>query len=288
MTISVDCPIRIETNDGHQFDLLEFSAADSTEESVIVFLPAMGVSASFYVTLAEAFQQQGHHFFLAEMRGIGSSNQRASRSQNFGYAELLQQDIPAILADVKQRCPNRKIWLMGHSLGGQLHAQFAALNPDEVEGLLLVASCSTWFRGWKFPVSVMLLLLCTFYMSVAKVLGYFPGQRLGFGGLEAKGVMRDWWRTIVTGRYKPAGISQNVEQQFREMELSVLAISIQGDNFAPRQAVQNLVSKFHKANVTHEHFTGDQLPKSGLDHFRWAKTPQAIVSRVGEYLSAQK
>lgn len=278
-TLSVHCA------DGHQFSLQIYAAEQGDEAApVLLMMPAMGVAGRFYKTLGETFAAQNQTIAVAELRGIGTSNLRASRSTDFGYAEILQQDIPAALASLKSRYPKRPVWLMGHSLGGQLNGQFAALNPTAAQGLILVASCSTWFRGWSFPVNVGFLMVSSFYILVTKTLGYFPGQRLGFGGLEAATVMGDWWHTIVSGQYRPRSISDNVEQEMRGLALPVLAISIKGDHFAPQKAVQNLVDKFSSAAVTHEHFGDEQLSQTAQDHFRWAKEPEAVVQRVLEWI----
>jgi predicted alpha/beta hydrolase len=41
-----------------------------------------------------------------------------------------------------------------------------------------------------------------FFYPLSRLLGYFPGRVIGFGGREARTVMKDWTHNLKTGSYK--------------------------------------------------------------------------------------
>ena len=114
-------------------------------------MPAMGVRAAFYEPLALNLGENGINAVTADLRGLGASSVRVGRGTDFGYHDMLALDWPAVVDAVRSRFPRSRIFLLGHSLGGQLNALYASVHPQTVDGLILVASCSVFYRGWPFP-----------------------------------------------------------------------------------------------------------------------------------------
>jgi predicted alpha/beta hydrolase len=107
----------------------------------------------------------------------------------------------------EQRLPQAPIWLGGHSLGGQMALASAAGNPDPVSGVVMIASGSVHLPCYQGKLRWGVRILATLSSLTGPVLGYFPGARVGFGGREAAGLMRDWSHVARTGEYRPAGVA---------------------------------------------------------------------------------
>jgi predicted alpha/beta hydrolase len=120
-----------------------------TRTPVFVCLPAMGVAASFYTPFAEALSQAvAGAAVLADLRGQGESAALARRGARFGYREIVEQDIPSLIASIATQFPGRPIYLVGHSLGGQLGSLAAVRSAPGLAGLILVASGTAHYRVW--------------------------------------------------------------------------------------------------------------------------------------------
>ena len=115
-----------------------------------IILPAMGVPADYYAPLADAVAQLGIGAVTADLRGHGYSSLRASRKVDFGYHDMIAHDLPAVVAATRKHFPDNPIYLLGHSLGGQLGVFYASRFPGHVAGIVLVASCSVYFKGWRY------------------------------------------------------------------------------------------------------------------------------------------
>ena len=114
--------------DGHRWTLL--ARAPQRPRARLLWLPALGVAARHYLPLAEALAARGVDTRLHEWRGNGSSSLRASRTQDWGYRELLALDLPASVATLP--VDGVPLLLGGHSLGGQLACCFGGLHPHAV------------------------------------------------------------------------------------------------------------------------------------------------------------
>ncbi|MES2311512.1 MAG: alpha/beta fold hydrolase [Pseudomonadota bacterium] len=275
--------IPVAVADGSRFELL---CAQPTGDwrRLLYWIPAMGIPARHYLPLAEALAAHGVAVAVHEWRGIGSSNRRAGRACDWGYRELLQDDLPAGLAVLRARWPQATCWLGGHSLGGQLGSLYASLHPAEFAGLLLVASGAPYWRRFRHRW----LIGAAYVLApwLAGLLGYLPGRRIGFGGNEARGVIADWSRTGRTGRYAAAGMTQDFEQQLASLQLPLLALRLCDDWLAPQASLDWLLGKLGPGERSVDVITPQDLG-GPADHFGWMKTPAPIAARIARWLAAQ-
>lgn len=268
--------------DGSRFELLCVQPGGGWRQ-LLYWVPAMGMPARHYLPLAEALAAHGVAMVVHEWRGIGSSNRRASRACNWGYRELLQQDLPAGMAMVHERWPQAACWLGGHSLGGQLGSLYASLHPGELAGLVLVASGAPYWRrfrhGWLIGAAYALAPV------LAGLLGHLPGRRIGFGGNEARGVIDDWARTGRSGRYAAAGMAPDFEQQLASLQLPSLALRLRDDWLGPPASLDWLLGKLGAGERSVDVITPQDLG-GPADHFGWMKTPAPIATRIAVWIAA--
>ena len=206
----------ITSSDRHRFDATLYPT-DAPRAPVLIFLSALGTPARVYGRFAREMVKHGVQVCTPDWRGIASSSIRAGRSSDFGYRHLIEFDLAALIEAVRQRLPGAPIWLGGHSLGGQLSLLSAAAHPAGISGVALIASGSVHLPcySWKLRFGVSSLV---FLSSIARpVLGYFPGGRVGFGGREAAGLMRDWSRVALSGQYRPDGSDIDYETSMRSL-----------------------------------------------------------------------
>lgn len=117
--------ITFTPTDQHRFDATIYPPADAAAP-VLIFFSALGTPAKVYRHLGRALSQAGVQVCAPDWRGIGSSSVRAARASDFGYRHLVELDMAAAIAGVRQRFPQAAIWLSGHSLSGQLALLAAA------------------------------------------------------------------------------------------------------------------------------------------------------------------
>lgn len=265
------------TGDGHRYELIAEIPANARR--ALLWLPAMGVPARHYLPFAQALAARGVAVFLHEWRGIGSSSLRASRAVDWGYRELLVEDIAASERAMREAAGNRARVIGGHSLGGQLACCHLALSPQAAQVLWLVASGAPYWRAFPTPRRHALPPLYRFMAWLSRTRGMLPGRRLGFAGNEARGVIGDWTRSGLSGRFRVAGLEAepDLEAALRRIDLPVRATWLQDDWLAPESSLRFLLSKLatHAPELASLDAATLGVP---ADHFAWMKQPEAVAA----------
>ena len=266
-----------EAADGHRFQLL--ARLPAQPQASVLWLPAMGIAAKHYLPLADALAARGIAVFVHEWRGGGSSDVRASRDCDWGYRELLTLDIPASEALVAGHAPGVPRILGGHSLGGQLACCRLGLSPDSAARLWLVGSGAPYWRAFPLRTKWWLPFVYRFLAWLAERHGALPGRRIGFGGQEARGVIRDWSRSGLSGRYAAAGVDVDLEAAMAALTLDAHAVVLERDWLGPLPSLRYLLSK-----LRHSSQRVDVLDAATLgtraDHYAWMKQPQAVAAAL--------
>jgi predicted alpha/beta hydrolase len=270
--------------DGAQSAITIYSGEVDESSPVVLFVPALGVTAEFYEPFAVAGVEHGWVSVTSDLRGNGHSSMRPSRKSDFGYHEIVAYDLPAYVSAVKREFRDNPLFILGHSLGGQLSALYLSIIPEGVMGLILVTSCSVFFRGWKFPQNIGVLFGSQFVRILAELFGYFPGHRIGFGGMEARQVMRDWANEALTGRYRVANSAQDFEKLLGQITIPVLAINFENDFLAPKKAADYLIGKMPGARLTQWHLTKNDLGPDRASHFQWIRNPEPLATKIAEWM----
>lgn len=276
MTGSEAEQIRIQRAEGTSFTVT--IRAGAPDAPVVLVLPAMGAQAGYYGKLAAALHEAGFSVAVTELRGHEQSGgRRPSRAYDFGYADLVS-DLGRAVRTVQEHLPGAPIYLLGHSLGGHVGAVYAAAHPTALAGLMLVASGSVWWRLWNRRMYGVGLAID----ALSRLLGYFPGHRVGFAGREARTQMADWCRFNRTGRLDFGRPPVNHDPAIAAAAVPVLGVSFEGDSFSPPRALDGLLAKFRQAPVTRIHLG------AGLDeppgHMRWARRPDLIVESLASWI----
>lgn len=269
--------ISLQSRDGHRYALLSRTPAAPTR--TLLWLPALGVAVRHYLPFAEAFAAAGVAVFVHEWRGAGSSTLRASPDVDWGYRELLCQDVPASEAAIKRALPGLPRVIGGHSLGGQVAGCRVALAPGSATEIWLVASGAPYWRAFPRPQRLWLPLAYAFVPWLAARFGYLPGRRIGFGGNEARGLIDDWARTATSGRYAAHGVHTDLEEALERVDSPVHAIAMRDDWMCPPSSTRFLVDKFLGAPGRVSVFDARDLG-APADHYAWMKHPAAVVAHL--------
>ncbi|MFT5572083.1 MAG: putative alpha/beta hydrolase [Cryomorphaceae bacterium] len=265
-------------------NVLTVFAGDLSKPCILI-APAMGVPARTYLVLAAELQLLGYSAATFDMRGIGQSSIRAGRDNDFGYFDLVSEDFPAAVKALEAELPNRQLVLFGHSLGGQLSCLYLSQNPNAATALILSASCSVHHKGWGFPYNVSLLFFSQLAALIARIVGYFPGKKLGFGGREARGLMIDWANNARNGRYRLLNTPIDFESDLKKVNLPVLALNYNDDNLAPPRATKLLLSKLENSNISYLSVSAEELELKRADHFSWVGAPKLIAHKIDQWIN---
>lgn len=276
--------VRVDSGDGHRFELID--VCGRSVRRTLLMLPGMGISARRYIAFARRLADRGTRVLIHEWRGIGSSSMRATRSVNWGYRELIEFDLEASLATAVELNEGDPAWLGGHSLGSQLSCLVAARHPERTAGLVLIAGGAPDVRAFPWHLSLALRIIFRTLPPLSAAVGYYPGKRLGFAGTEARGVMRDWAQTGLSGSYDLRSLQPGYEARLAELAVPVLAMRMSEDWFVPPRSLESLLGRLGRGRIERVVIDAEQQG-APTDHFRWLKSPGASATAIADWLDRQ-
>ncbi|HUD42442.1 MAG TPA: alpha/beta hydrolase [Dokdonella sp.] len=277
-SLARDASVRVRSADGVEADLALTLPRDA--KVGLFWLPALGVAARHYAGFADALAVRGIAVARHEWRGHGSSSVRASRRCDWSYRELLDLDVPAALHAANEAAPGVRWAIGGHSLGAQLAMLTWLRRPSDLHGLAVVAGGVPWWRHFRGAQALAFRAVLAMLPLLTAAAGHFPGRRLGFGGREARGVMRDWAASAVTGRYASADDRPAPAASSRP----VLGIGFERDGLVPRSALEDLLARTGSPVPTVAVLGAHDLAGVTPDHFSWMRRPEPLAHRLAAWL----
>lgn len=255
------------------------SSRTPSPQAALLWLPALGVAARKYERLANALAALGIVCQLHEWRGSGLDPDRASRHRDWGYRELLLEDLPASLAVLRERHPGLPMLLGGHSIGAQFAVLGAALHGGAA-GLVGIGSGVPHWRLFPAPLRWLVRGFGHILPVLTHALGYYPGHRLGFGGREAGQLMRDWAQTVRRGHYDGLpGLPLRLGERLAALELPFLGLHLSADRLVPLASQRALIAATRSRSVRERTLDATALG-TVPDHFAWMRAPDAVAREI--------
>lgn len=261
---------------------LHAAGTDATLAPFVLVMPAMGVPAGYYGPFVDELARHGVAAGVADYTGQGEATPHVGRGRDLGYDDLAHGWLPAVVDRVREQ-HDGPVVALGHSLGGHLLAAHLAGPTPAVDAAVLIGSGTP---HWRAQQGLKTLAQTQLIAVVSRLCGYWPGVRLGFGGTQARTLMREWAAFSRTGRLAPGG--RDIAAGLAGRSLPLLAVDLDNDTLAPPAAVDELVGLFASAEV--ERFTfakaaGD--PGKPVNHYSFARSPEVIGERIAAWVTGR-
>ena len=235
---------------------------------VVVIHAATAVRARYYARFAAWLAGQGATVLTFDYRGIGESRSIPLRHLPAGWIDWGILDAEAVLAYAAGRWPDRALCAVGHSIGG-----FALGLAESAARLERVVTVGAQFAYWRdFAADQrrgMYLKWHLFMPAVTRVLGYFPGARLGWLEDVPRGVVRDWsgmgprFEHSVASALDPAALAL----RHGATRARLLAIGLTDDPFCTEAAAERLLGYYSGAERTHWRIAPADIGVPEIGHF---------------------
>jgi predicted alpha/beta hydrolase len=262
MTTTTLETMTIPARDGYALEATVYRPQNESDR-VIVLSSAMAVKRGFYDRLASFLARAGHTVITYDYRGIGGSRNGSLRGFKATVSDWGLLDQQGVIEWTKQTYSPGRLFLFGHSAGGQLAGMIA--EPTSIDAMVTVASQSGYWRlqgkGQKAAVA--------FHSHVSlpglpKIFGYMPWSRISKAEDIPKGVSEEWARWIRSPDYLLGDDSLPLNRYTRFVA-PVLAYSLADDTWGTREAVNAMMSAY--PNVERRHVEPSEIGVSSIGHF---------------------
>ncbi|MGH2958554.1 MAG: alpha/beta hydrolase family protein [Solirubrobacterales bacterium] len=244
---------------------------------VIVLLAAMGTPAKYYDRFVKGLVDRGHP--VVRLRWRDEDREFPINNPGYGYADLAEVDAPAAISWAREKFGEDPI-VLGHSLGGQI-ASISAAGSAPLAGIAVIASGTNYWRGSGLRWALGIGAVSVIAPIIVRIFGYWPGGRLGFGGRQAAGVMRDWARLGRTGRFEPDQAKTDLEGNLRDYDGHFLSLTISGDVYVSKGATESLLTKLTSAQIERKRWSPDERSERG--HFGWTRAESKPAEIIHEW-----
>jgi len=256
--------------------------ASTPARVALLWLPALGVPARKYERLEAALSPYGIALGVHEWRGTGAHPARPSRRNDWGYRELLLEDIPDTRNALASRYPGVPLVFGGHSIGAQFAVMAAALHGG-VDGLVAVGSGVPHWRLFPSPLRWWVGSFGHLLPLLTHAFGHYPGHRLGFAGREAGQLMRDWAQTVRRGHYDGLrGLPENLGERIAALDAPFLGLRLADDRLVPDASQRALIAATASRRAT-EGLRDAEALGAPADHFAWMRQPRAVAEAIAAW-----
>jgi acylglycerol lipase len=138
------------------------SPSPASPKAVFLLVHGLGAHSARWNFLAGHLAERGFASYAVELRGFGRTPERPRG--HVGSFRVWDRDILELRDIIGKDFPERKVFLLGESMGGLLAFNLACRNADKFAGQVLIAPA--FKNGMKFPPSV--------YLKTVTCLAFYP------------------------------------------------------------------------------------------------------------------
>lgn len=275
--------MELTASDGYRLGATLFQPESGNGRAVLV-MAATGVPQTYYAKFAAFLAGRGFTVLTFDYRGIGASLHGPLRSVKAGMRDWALLDGAAAFDFLEKE--KKRLFVVGHSFGGQ--ALGLLPYPERIAAALTVGSQSGYWLHW--PLLGMAWMWPSVHIGlpiVPRLLGYFPGARLGFGENLPKDVAIEWARWCRDPRYLVGALG--VDLQYARVKAPIRLYSISDDPFAPPRAVAALAPLYPNARAEIRKVRPRDLNVKTIGHFGFFRERfrDSLWREAAEWLEAQ-
>lgn len=264
--------VEVACADGYSLNARYFSPSGnvSTGRAVVV-APATGVQARFYWRYAAYLASHGLGVLVPDYRGIGRSRPNGSRASLRGFPVRWHEwgtlDIDGCIRWLVQMLGDEvPLSAVGHSFGG--FAVPLAENAHRLDRLLTVGAQHAHWQDYAWNHRLALFLKWHLSMpAIATIIGYFPGERIGWLEDLPKGVALDWARGNADYARTIGAAEREVLERAAKLTLTVLSINPSDDPYATPAAARRALSYLVAAKKGEVYLDPEALAVNEIGHF---------------------
>ena len=266
--------ILLDTPLGYKIVVTEFLPKTEVKACVLI-TSATGVKQTSYYKFAQFLSDNGYALYTSDYGGIGESKTSSLKTFDTSASHWATNDTETLLMWIKKTYPDKKLYAIGHSIGGQL----LGITPSNhiLDGILLVASQTGYWKMWSGIQKYSMFLLWYLLMPLSiKIKGYFPGKLLGSSEDLPKSMALQWRSWCMSPNYLFDKVA-DAHQLYQQVSCPMYSISAEDDKFAPKNVVDWISHRYSNATLTRVHLMPQELGLKSIGHFGYFRSSKRVV-----------
>lgn len=238
---------------------------------------ATGVPQGFYAAYARWLAARGLVSFTFDYRGIGRSRQSALKDDPARMRDWGRLDLPAALETLAAHAPDLPLYLIGHSVGGQM----LGLMPNHhrlQKAVMLASGFGYWGNMSPAYGQMVRALVGGLGPLMYRSLGYAPNRALGWGENLPRGVAADWFSWCRRPDYYAELLRDQPGQVFTAVRMPVLSLAFSDDPIATPANVTAQLAVYPHAQLARHTVRPEAFGRRRIGHLHFfsSKMPEAL------------
>jgi len=247
-----------------------FYTPKHNKKGAVVIAPALGVDRAYYKDFALWLANHGFEVVTFDYSSMGDNNSEYYKKSKATITDWAKFDCKKILEKVSDNIDGLAIYWIGHSLGGQITAMIPNINV--ISKVITISSGSGYWRQNAAPLKKKVWYLWYFVAPVLlKLLGYFPGKRLGMVGNLPFGVMTQWRKWCLHPQYLLGVENEEIKASYQAFNKPISSFSFSDDQLMSAENISSLHSFFGSSNPKMHRFSPEQMHAKNIGHFGFFK-----------------
>jgi predicted alpha/beta hydrolase len=242
--------IILTCSDGIELPATQYLSDDHcASKGVLVIAPALGVPRKIYRVFAEHCSDQGYAVICFDYRGSFPSANMKLHNQ-FQLQDWGCLDLNAALGYAKSLPGGDSIFLLGHSIGGQVAG--LAKNLSDVKALVCVASSFPYWKRWPVPQRLYIGLLFNLLTPLIAMFSQtFPSKAMGLSANNLpSNLVAQWASWMGKDGYLLDSSFGFDDQGYQQFYRPLLSFGFDDDNMVPEASFDKLLHAYSNAKIT--------------------------------------
>ena len=279
--------VEFPAHDGYTVAGTLYRRVDALDpHDVLLFNAGGGLAVRRYRHFLRFLAGAGFPTLAYDYRGIGSNRPPKLRGFASGLEDWAEFDHAGAIDDIRTRYPNARLTTISHSIGGLIAC--TAPNGADQARLVLIGPHTGYWRdygvGWKLPMTLMWHGIMP---VISRVVGFFPGSRLGLGDdFPLRFAMQ--WSSRTTPSFDIDARDARIWSLLGNAEAlmsPVIALSFSDDAFASAAGVSRFLGLLPKARVERCELGARKLARR-IGHFGFfSRRNQALWQVIPHFLA---
>jgi predicted alpha/beta hydrolase len=238
----------------------------SAPRAALLVNSGTGFRREFYLPFAAYAAARGYHTLVYDYRGIGASARTPLRTDPARMIEWARLDMPAALSALAERFASLPLFILGHSVGGQLIGCMP--NHASARAYVMIACSSGYWGRLRRPFRYQALAFWKLYGPLHLALqGYVPRGVFWRGTALPAGVFRQWRTWCLSAAAFGAQLDAELDsEEFAAVRAPILSLSFSDDDIATPAAVEALLAAYRHAPIERRVMQPQELGVTRIGH----------------------
>jgi len=260
--------LTVRSADGHPLTVY-CHEPQSPAVAGIVIAPAMAVRQSFYASFSSYLAAHGLRVWTFDYRGIGESKQGSMRTCDADISTWIGSDYDAVVQHASTAMAGLPLFVLGHSLGGQVMPLLPAM--PKISGVINVSVGSGAARHLQPRTRrAAPLLWHVLTPGLCALFGYFPGKRIGVVGDVPRNALYQWRRWCLSAEYL-FGIEPDARAAYGRVRCPILSLVFADDELLMESGASWLHDAYTGTRVDYRIINPADYELPGIGHFGFFK-----------------